>query len=189
MSAPGGRPYAKLGEQAAGKVEKINAELLTLTYGSIVNQLLQDYEDVDEVNKQLDKMGYNIGLRLIDEFLAKSNLGGKCKTFKETADVIAKVGFKMFLGITAQVTNWNSEQSEFSLILEENPLADFVELPEKFSKLWFSNIYSGVIRGALEMVQMSVECKFVRDTVRGDDATELRVIFKEYLEEVIPNDE
>ena len=31
-------------------------------------------EDVDAVNVQLEKMGYNIGLRLVDEFLA---LGGQ----------------------------------------------------------------------------------------------------------------
>jgi len=44
--------------------------------------------------------GYNIGVRLVDEFLAKSNLQS-CVNFRETAQVIAKVGFKMFLGIAA----------------------------------------------------------------------------------------
>lgn len=34
--------------------------------------------------------GYNIGIRLIDEFLAKSNVS-RCVDFKETAEVIAKV--------------------------------------------------------------------------------------------------
>lgn len=33
-----------------------NAEIFTLTYGSMVRQLIADYEDVAEVNKQLDKM-------------------------------------------------------------------------------------------------------------------------------------
>lgn len=33
-----------------------NAEIFTLTYGSIVRQLIADFEDLDEVNKQLDKM-------------------------------------------------------------------------------------------------------------------------------------
>lgn len=33
-----------------------NAEIFTLTYGSIVRQLIIDYEDIDEVNKQLEKM-------------------------------------------------------------------------------------------------------------------------------------
>jgi len=33
-----------------------NSEILILTYGSIVRQLVADYEDVDEVNTQLEKM-------------------------------------------------------------------------------------------------------------------------------------
>lgn len=53
-------------------------------------QLIQDYEDYEEVNKQLEKMGYNIGTRLIEDFLAKSNLG-RCADFKEVGEVVAKV--------------------------------------------------------------------------------------------------
>lgn len=34
--------------------------------------------------------GYNIGVRLIEDFLAKSNTG-RCHDLKETADVISKV--------------------------------------------------------------------------------------------------
>jgi hypothetical protein len=37
-------------------------------------------------------------------------------------------------------------------ILEDNPLTDFVELPEQLSALKYSNLLCGVIRGALEMV-------------------------------------
>lgn len=33
-----------------------NAEIFTLTYGALVMQLIKDYEDYGEVNKQLDKM-------------------------------------------------------------------------------------------------------------------------------------
>jgi len=35
-------------------------------------------------------MGYNIGTRLIEDFLAKSNLG-RCVDFRETGEVVAKV--------------------------------------------------------------------------------------------------
>lgn len=73
------------------RVDKVNAELVTLTYGTIVSQLCHDYDsDYPEVNKQLDKMGYNIGLRLIEDFLARSNVG-RCVNFRETADMVAKV--------------------------------------------------------------------------------------------------
>lgn len=74
------------------RVDKVNAELVTLTYGTIVAQLCKDYEsDYMEVNKQLDKMGYNIGLRLIEDYLAKSNTMRRCSNFRETAEMIAKV--------------------------------------------------------------------------------------------------
>ena len=61
-----------------------------MTYGALVVQLIQDYEDYAEVNKQLEKMGYNIGTRLIEDFLARSNIG-RCADFKETGEVVAKV--------------------------------------------------------------------------------------------------
>ena len=65
-----------------------------------------------------------------------------------------QVGFKTFLGIVPIVANWNQKGDEFSLILDQNPLTDFVELPEDHPNLLYSNIICGVIRGALEMVSM-----------------------------------
>lgn len=53
------------------------------------------------------------------------------------------------------VTNWTADNKQFSLIFEENPLADFVELPDDGraqDELWYSNILCGILRGALEMV-------------------------------------
>lgn len=96
--------------------------------------------------------GYNIGLRLIDEFLARSGLG-RCRDLRETAEVIAKVGFKMFLGYAGNVLKMNAKKGSFHLVLEENPLIDFVELPAQYKEtLIYNNILCGVIRGALEMV-------------------------------------
>jgi trafficking protein particle complex subunit 3 len=63
-----------------------------LTYGALVVQLIQDYdEDYEEVNKQLEKMGYNIGTRLIEDFLARSSIG-RCSDFRDVGEVVAKVG-------------------------------------------------------------------------------------------------
>ena len=58
----------------------------------------------------------------------------------------------MYLGIVPKVDNWSISNREFSLIMDHNPLVDFVELPEEHRSLWYSNILCGVIRGALEMV-------------------------------------
>jgi len=97
-----------------------------------------------------------------------------------------QLGFKMFLNTSASVTNWNSEGTECSLVslhgeclcrpttvlqqipqlelvvrlpmqvLDDNPLVDFVELPEGCQNLCYCQMLCGVIRGALEMVRNRV---------------------------------
>ena len=43
-------------------------------------------------------MGYNIGVRMIEDFLAHTPGTKRCTQFEEVADVICKQGFRMFLG-------------------------------------------------------------------------------------------
>lgn len=64
--------------------------------------MIQDYEDYAEVNKQLEKMGYNIGTRLIEDFLAKSNLG-KCADFREVGEVVSKVSSSLHQSYQSEV--------------------------------------------------------------------------------------
>ncbi len=77
----------------------------------------------------MDRMGYNIGCRIVDDFFAKSPTQGLCQDLTDTAKVIGEQAFKMFLGISAEIANFDGENKAFSLILRENPLADFVVLP------------------------------------------------------------
>lgn len=73
------------------RVDKVNAELVTLTYGTMVAQLCSDFDNnYGEVNKQLDRMGYNIGMRLVEDFFAKSGVQ-RCANLRDTAETIAKV--------------------------------------------------------------------------------------------------
>lgn len=74
-------------------------------------------------------------------------------------------------------------------MFEENPLADFVELPDDGQaqdQLWFSNILCGVLRGALEMVQVQVEAHFVSDVLRGNETTEMRITLVRYIDDELP---
>ena len=66
---------------------------------------LQDYENVDDVNRQLERMGYNIGVRIIEDFLARTG-SGRCNDFRDTSEKVPKnpkfhrFGHTMFLHLT-----------------------------------------------------------------------------------------
>lgn len=57
----------------------------------MVAQLCTDFDNnYDEVNKQLEKMGFNIGIRLVEDFFAKTG-AQRCANLRETAETISKV--------------------------------------------------------------------------------------------------
>ena len=178
------------------QVEKINSEVLTLTYGSLMVRLIKDYEKPEEINDQLEKMGYNIGIRLIDDFLAKSCIDPP-KTFEEAISIITNNALKFDLNVGAKYelvkTDSNmidsNQQYEYRIFFSENPLNDYVELPDKFKGLWYSNMICGVIRGALEAINIKVECKYNKDTLKGNDLNEIRVKLIEIIEEKLQEEE
>jgi trafficking protein particle complex subunit 3 len=124
----------------------------------------------------------------VEEFLAKSGVE-QCKSFRDTSEVVAKVAFRMFLGITAEVKNFDASAKSFSLIFKENPLDEFVELPPSMSNLKYSNLLCGVIRGALHMLHLVVECELVASELTGGSVTEIQVKLKEKLQEIYQDDE
>jgi hypothetical protein len=178
------------------QVEKINSEVITLTYGSLMVRLIKDYEKPEEINDQLEKMGYNIGIRLIDDFLAKSCIDPP-KTFEEAISIITNNALKFYLNVGAKYelvkTDGNmidnNQQYEYRIFFSENPLNDYVELPDKFKGLWYSNMICGVIRGALEAINIKVECKYYKDTLKGNDLNEIRVKLIEIIEEKLQEEE
>ena len=126
---------------------------------------------------------------MIDEFLAKSEIYA-CSSFMETAEVIGKVAFPMYLGTPAEVVNWNPNNTEFTFVLNENPLAEFVMLPTHLHQtLWYSNLICGVIKGALEMLNINVQCYFKKDKLRGNDSTEIQVVLLEIVKDKYEDEE
>ncbi|KRX04217.1 NO signaling/Golgi transport ligand-binding domain [Pseudocohnilembus persalinus] len=159
------------------KSDKINTELLSLTYGAIVSQIIQDSSDIKEANDQLEQMGYNIGRRIIDEYLAKENK--ICRDYQQMAETIAKNAFDMFLGVKGQVDQFkiedNGKNISFNIILQDNPLVDFVELTENNQNLEYCNIICGILRGSLATLMVIAKVFYIKDVLKGDDKSIIRV--------------
>lgn len=156
-----------------------------MTYGALVAQMLQDYENVQETNRQLFRVGHNIGVRVVEEVLARTGLG-RCADFKDTMEAVARVGFKMFMGICPTIANWSADGKECRLVLEENPLVEYVHLPEHAKDLVYCNVFCGIIKGALEMIQLEVEAVYLSSTLQGAAHDEIAVRLLRVLEDERP---
>ncbi len=57
---------------------------------------------------------------LILAHAAARSMSGRCHSFDESAEVIARVGFRMFLGTAAAVAplGWNADKTSFALLLD-----------------------------------------------------------------------
>jgi trafficking protein particle complex subunit 3 len=173
------------------KQPKANAELFALTYGALVGELWRDLETPAAIQDELDRMGHSIGIRCIEEFLAKSDPPSRTgqQTFAETADLL-KMAMRMFLGVSVETnmaanenTAGSGEVSSFSVIMQENPLALFVELPEDLQELEYSQMLCGMIRGMLEMLQFDVSCRMAQSQLKGDDVNEIQVDLNQVLKD------
>lgn len=131
---------------------------------------------------------------MIEDVLARAPSIRKCADFRDTAEILTRIGFKMFLGTTPSVANvqLTNDLKVFSVVIEDkdNPLTEYVELPPELNGLAYCSMLCGVIRGALEMVQLQVECAIVKDSLLNDPATEIRVkLIKVIAEERPPSED
>ncbi|KAI6171634.1 Trafficking protein particle complex subunit [Aphelenchoides besseyi] len=159
----------------------MNSDLFSLTYGAFVMDVIRDREQVDDVNRQLEKIGYNMGQRMADDFLAKNPRIGRCASMHQLAEILAKQALKTYLGVQATV-QYNAAD-EFQMQLDANPLGEFVEIPEEQKNLRYSQIICGAIRGALEAMHMEVSAQLISDIPQP---TIVRVKFLRVLHESMP---
>lgn len=62
----------------------------------------------------------------------------------------------MFLGTKGELEDLKAENHKdisFNIVLNDNPLTDFVEIPESLIGLSYNNIICGAIRGAINSVK------------------------------------
>ncbi|KAG5508847.1 hypothetical protein JKF63_05350 [Porcisia hertigi] len=172
----------QLGDAAFENTVKVSAEFLALTYGALVQQMVEELtqeDDVEQVNQQLYNMGHRIGARLIEEYSVYSG-APPCRTFTQAAEGVALIGLRMFLGVSAEVTQVKDAADTFAISFQDNPLSLFVELPDGPLRdyLCYSNLLCGVITGALSLVGLQTEARFSRDKLRGDSKNEILLHFK-----------
>jgi trafficking protein particle complex subunit 3 len=177
------------------KQSKCNAEFFALTYGALVAELLRDIEDPVAIHLELDRMGHSIGVRCIEEVLAKmssmpaSSSLYNAKSFPETSDLV-QTALRMFLGISTE--SKISSETSYTISFADNPLAVFVELPSalgnakdtpKEPTLEYSQLLVGMIRGMLEMLQYDVNCRFTSTVLAGGATNEILLELKQILQE------
>ena len=73
----------------------VSTDLLSITYGCVVQQLAEDYGDPDVVSSILHTMGKNMGRRMADEVLAKTQ-APICSTYPEYVRTCASVCVTFF---------------------------------------------------------------------------------------------
>jgi trafficking protein particle complex subunit 3 len=177
------------------KQSKCNAEFFALTYGALVAELLRDLEDDASVTAELDRMGHSIGVRCIEEVLAKANYNSNnnnvvaTQSFAADTPDICALAFRMFLGLQMDVHRGGTGSSDatttssYTLVFAENPLATFVELPNEREGLEYSQLYAGMIRGMLEMLQYDVTATVTKTVLRGHDTNEITVELQQILQD------
>lgn len=131
-----------------------------------------------------------MGVRMIDEFLAKSGWA-RCATFREALQVLSAVAFRMFLNCAPRLVVLDEAAQDYALLFDAEaplmPLLEVVVVPAALQpELRFANLVPGVVTGALEMLQMQCQCEWTAEAGRGLERSELRVRLVRVLTEEMP---
>lgn len=154
-------------------------------------RLLKDIEDLKEINAKIDQIGYNIGLRLIDDVIDNLNTdtrGDHERTPQQLMEELIRICLLNYLRITGIDIKLTAEK-EYSILFSENPLNLYVELPEKYKDLIYSNIICGILRGMLEVANFKVECSLENDMLKGSRNYEIKLKLIEVMEEKFIDDD
>ncbi|XBW36656.1 hypothetical protein QEN19_002230 [Hanseniaspora menglaensis] len=182
----------QLGEQVFQQnMKKINAEFLTITYGSLVKVLIDHYkDDVEKCNQKLKEMGKNIGSRLIDDFYSKVTTQiPRCNNLKDLGNTLSLVAFKLYLNCVPKFL-FDEEEKIIKLRFDNdiNIFSKFVELPDEYKnkRLYYSNIIAGIIEGALSGIALKSDVIYFSDTLLGDPFSEIHIANVKRIKDEVP---
>lgn len=209
--------WKAVGDEMWKRQERVNGDLFAFTYGAMISTLFREnFGDVVSINARLDRMGYGIGCRLIDDFVSKlpsgTPLPRACTDLRPAAEILAKAAFRVYLNIVQPLTvsDWSEDFTSFSLtfpqlnnrgdsqsnsassgsVFFDGLGSEWVQLPEAAIKgqLSYYQMLCGIIRGALEMLQMQTLVSVVADPLldRSVDSLVLSVKLVRVLEDVPP---
>ena len=168
------------------ETKNIKVELLTFMYGTLLVRLTKDIKDINELNKKIELIGYDIGKRLVDDLIDDFQRVDQSDQNKLMEKLICQLA-QHYLGI---IGNYNQVgEKEFHLKFNQNPISLYVELPESLEGLCYSNIICGIMRGMLEITGFEVKCEFIKDKMKGDDINDIKITLVKYIEERFIDDE
>ncbi len=168
------------------ETKNIKVELLTFMYGTLLVRLTKDIKDINELNKRIELIGYDIGKRLVDDLIDDFQRVDQSDQNKLMEKLICQLA-QHYLGI---IGNYNQVgENEFHLKFNQNPISLYVELPESLEGLCYSNIICGIMRGMLEITGFEVKCEFIKDKMKGDDINDIKITLVKYIEERFIDDE
>ena len=168
------------------ETKNIKVELLTFMYGTLLVRLTKDIKDINELNKRIELIGYDIGKRLVDDLIDDFQRVDQSDQNKLMEKLICQLA-QHYLGI---IGNYNQVgEKEFHLKFTQNPISLYVELPESLEGLCYSNIICGIMRGMLEISGFEVKCELIKDKMKGDDINDLKITLEKYIEERFIDDE
>ena len=114
-------------------------ELLTFMYGSLLVRLTKDIKDINELNKKIESIGYDMGKRLVDDLIDDFQRGLDVSDQNKLMERLINQLTEYYLGI---IGTYNQvSEKEYHLIFPENPISFYVELPESLSNLCYSILF------------------------------------------------
>lgn len=166
--------------------------LLGFFYGELVGKILAETGSVLKTNAMLEEVGYNIGVRLVDFYLAEAR--PSFSNERERVGGIIKGTLKSFIGTNVEIVDWNAEGFQLSVLVPSNCLSANIDLPDALRSssgpLCYMNVLAGIIRGAMDMTRVKCRCSFVKDSLIGDEVNLIRVEILEVIEnEFRPDDD